>query len=133
MPEEDLRALHERFGPGLLPPSPDGCDALALTRPAREMGRALARRLAGWRRAAAGAADLVVHAVVQWMEEHAPDKEAVRNIGYAAQCFLGRRGALEERLRGVGLARRKRGGQPHEGVAVLCTLHGAKGLEWDSV
>lgn len=131
MLEDDLRALHARFGAAVVAGSPKDYDGLPVTRAGVELWRELARRLAGWRLVAgSGGADLVVEAVAQWMESRAPDKRSAVIVDYARMFFAARRGTLEERLRGAG-ERRKR--EQDGGAVHLVTMHGAKGLEWDEV
>ncbi len=104
---------------------------LPVSRRGAELWRELMTRAAGWRRVAqAGAAALVVEACAAWMEERAPDKRSAASIDCARTVFAGREGSLEER---IGRFARLRREKPTGGAAVLCTMHAAKGLEWDFV
>lgn len=130
--EDDLRALHGKFGDAVVVGSPTDFAALGVSPKAIETWRGFARAVQRWREAAARArASLALAGIAEWMTAQAEREPQKRNVDLALTVLSGIDGPLERRVSRLRLWRNRL--KEAESAVMLTTAHGSKGLEWDQV
>lgn len=126
----DLRALHRDMGAEFVQRQKQDLVALGLTEDTATAYRAFMKRLAEWQSLCVREFhSLALEGVFEWMMGYAKGDPAIR----ALQCtydVIGRlNGPFTSRIEFL----QRDNNKPGDGVLVLTTMHGSKGLEWDHV
>lgn len=132
MTEDDLKAIHKKFGHQLIRGSKQDLEDSGVSEDGRALWREFVKRSQGWIKAATtDRFNLLITGIREWLNEQAETKFQIENIEMASDLLCRLNGTLQERMDLLSKSNRK---DPPEGPhIVLITMHSSKGLEWDHV
>lgn len=132
MAEDDLKAIHSKFGYQLIRGSKQDLEDCGVTEEGRALWREFVKRSQGWIKAATTERfNLLITGISEWLSEQAETNFQIDNIAMASSLLCRLNGSLQDRMELLSKNNRK---DPPEGPHIaLITMHASKGLEWDHV
>jgi len=136
--EDDLRALHQVVGDKLIAGAAKDFQGSGISEEGRKLWRQFVEAIKGWKHTeSSGTLSLTTLGVAEWMKECLPakprGKDAEEDIDFARELVNKFKGSLKDRVAAIRNIKEKKSDKASEKAAILSTLHGSKGREWDSV